>query len=66
VLALLVLWVIVSETVPFRRYGACMSGYFGVAGRALTLVGSVKPGNVDAVDLVHSRDSCLRRVMPVV
>jgi hypothetical protein len=31
-------------------------GYGSVAGRARTLVGGVRPGNVDAVDLVHVRD----------
>jgi hypothetical protein len=38
-----------------RVRGACLRGYGGDVGRALTLVRCVKPGNVDAVNLVHGR-----------
>ena len=65
-LALLVLCTIVNMTGPIRRYSVWLSGCSGGGGHALTLVGSVQPGNVDAVDLVHSRDSCVGRVFPVV
>ena len=71
-LALLVLYIIVNMTDPIRRFGVWWSGCSGGGGggggggHALTLVGSVQPGNVNAVDLVHSRDSSLRRVIPVV
>lgn len=59
VLSLLVLWTIVNTAGLLRQCGACVGGYGGGAGRALTLVRRVQPGNVDAVDLVHGRDGCL-------
>lgn len=61
-LALLVLWAIVNTTDLIRWDGASLSGYGIAAGGALTLVGSVKPGNVDAVDLIHGRDGWPQRV----
>jgi hypothetical protein len=60
VLSLLVLWAVVSMAGLIGRYSACLGGYGSAAGRALTLVGGVQPGNVDAVDLVHVRGGCHR------
>lgn len=58
VLALLVLCIRVSTLHAIRPRGACAAAVVVVMRQAagwLTLVRRVKPGNVDAVDLIHGR-----------